>query len=225
MNTGAHLQFGWLIAHTREFSRGERAAITLAAAAPDLDGLTIVAGVESELFYQYHHLLFHNVLSALVYVGVVAALVSRRGLILLLCAGSFLSHLLVDYLTAPWEMAPLWPFSPVLVNLGAHLPKWVVQDLFQFAGIAGILAATVWLYLKYGRTPLEILSPRLDRLVIGYLALPWKHRCSQCAARAHFRCEGCGQPVCGRHWKARGVGGTCSSCTVQPAAPTLGTPG
>lgn len=217
MNTGAHLQYGWLIAHAREFTRPERAAITLAAAAPDLDGLTIVAGAESDFFFHYHHILFHNLLSAVVYTAVVAVFVSRRSLVVFLSLCSFFSHLLVDYLTAPWEMAPLQPFSPMMVNLGSHLPKWMVQYVFQFVGIGGILACTVWLYLKYGRTPLEIFSPRLDRLVSGYLALPWKNRCAQCQGRAHFRCDRCAGTVCGRHWKPHGLGGICSACAANPS--------
>jgi inner membrane protein len=212
MNTGAHLQFGWLIGHAREFDRTERAIITLAAVAPDLDGLLIVAGPGSEIFYKYHHILFHNALSAIVYVAIVAACFSRRSLVLLLCLLSFLGHILVDYVTAPWEMAPFWPVSPMLVNLGSRLPGWVVQYVFQVAGMAAILACTVWLYLKYGRTPLEVISPRLDRLVIGYLVLPWKNRCGYCSSRAHFRCERCGQTVCGRHWQPHGLVGTCPAC-------------
>ncbi len=213
MNTGAHLQFGWLIGHAREFTRAERAAITLAAVAPDLDGLTFLAG--GEVFYRYHHLLLHNVLVAVAYAAVVGTFFSRRALVLTLCLASFLSHLLIDYVTAPWEMAPFWPFSPLLVNLGGRLPKWVVQYLFQFAGMAGILACTVWLYLRYGRTPLEVISPRLDRLLLGYIVLPWKNRCATCNARAHFRCDRCSQVVCGRHWTPCGLGGLCPSCSLS----------
>lgn len=217
MNTGAHLQFGWLVAHARGFDRAERAAITLAAAAPDLDGLTILAGPGSEIFYKHHHVLFHNVLSGLVYVAVVAALFSRRLLVLALCLLSFLGHLLVDYVTAPWEMRPFWPV-PTAVNLGSRLPGWVVQYLFQIAGMGLILACTVWLYVRHRRTPLEIISPRLDRLVTDYLVLPWQHRCGDCGARAHFRCQRCGRLLCGRHWRPRGLGGTCPACATHAAS-------
>lgn len=160
MNTGAHLQFGWLIGHARQFDRTERAVITLAAVAPDLDGLLIVAGPGSDIFYKYHHIAFHNALSAVAYVALVAVFFSRRGLVLALCLASFLSHILVDYMTAPWEMVPFWPVSAIMVNLGSRLPGWVVQYVFQVAGMAAILACTVWLYLRYGRTPLEIISPQ-----------------------------------------------------------------
>lgn len=217
MNTGAHLQFGWAIAHTRGFSRAERAAVTLAAVAPDLDGLTIVAGPGSDFFFKYHHVLFHNVLSGIVYLVVIAAFFSRRAVVLALCLLSFLSHLLVDYLTAPWEMAPFWPVSAVMVNLGSRLPGWVVQYVFQVAGMAAIVACTVWLYLRYGRTPLEIVSPRLDRLITDYLALPWRNRCGDCSSRAHFRCARCGRPLCGVHWHPHGLTGACQPCAKSMA--------
>lgn len=40
------------------------------------------------------------------------------------------------------------------------------------AGWAAITACTVWPYLRHGRTPLEIILLRLDRLLTDYLALP-----------------------------------------------------
>ncbi len=218
MNTGAHLQFGWLIAHARPLSRTERAVITLAAIAPDLDGLTILAGPTSAIFYDYHHILFHNLLSGLVYTAAVAAFFSRRLLVLLLCALSFAAHLLVDYVTAPWAMAPFWPLSKVYVNLGSRLPEWVLQYAFQFAGMILITACTAWLYLRYRRTPLEVISPRLDALIMNYVALPWREHCAECSARAHFRCARCAKPVCARHWRPRALSGTCAACAAQQRA-------
>ena len=151
-----------------------------------------------------------------------ALFVSRRPIVLALSLASFGSHLLVDYLTAPWEMAPFRPLSGMLVNVGRHLPKWLVQYVFQFTALSGMFACTVWIYFCYGRTPLEIISPRLDRLVLGYVALPWKHRCRECGARAHFRCEECEASCCGRHWRARGLGGRCESCARKASAHAAG---
>ena len=225
MNTGAHLQFGWAIAHTGGFTRVERAAITLAAAAPDLDGLAIVAGPGSEFFYRYHHVLAHNILTGIVYAAVIVAFVSRRASVLALCLLSFLSHILVDYLSAPWPMAPFWPASAMMVNLGSRLPGWLVQYVFQVAGMAAITACTVWLYLRYGRTPLEIISPRLDRLLTDYVALPWRHRCRDCSSRAHFRCGRCGAVLCGVHWRPRGLAGLCGSCLSEGKATLTARPG
>src|SRR2546422_1648384 len=55
-----------------------------------------------------------------------------------------------------------------------------------------ILWITIRIYLRHHRTPLEILSPAFDRLLLNYAVLPWSHRCSRCGRRAHFRCDGCG---------------------------------
>jgi len=78
--------------------------------------------------------------------------------------------------------------------------------------MAAITACTVWLYLRYRRTPLEIIWPRPDRLLTDYVALPWRHRCRDCPSRAHFRCGRCGVLLCGAHWRPRGLAGVCANC-------------
>jgi hypothetical protein len=67
-----------------------------------------------------------------------------------------------------------------------------------------VLGTTVWIYRRAGRTPLEIISPALDRLVVNYAVLPWKHVCVRCASRAHFWCDHCQQARCARHARVRG---------------------
>jgi hypothetical protein len=81
--------------------------------------------------------------------------------------------------------------------------------------MAAITTCTVWLYSRYGRTPLEIMSPRLDRLLTDYLALPWRHHCRDCSSRAHFRRGRCGALLCGAHWRPRGLAGACTVCARQ----------
>jgi hypothetical protein len=83
------------------------------------------------------------------------------------------------------------------------------------ASLAAITACAAWLCFRYGRTPLEIISPRLDRLLTDYLALPRRHRCRDCSSRAHFRCGRCGALLCGAHWRPRGLAGTCPVCARQ----------
>jgi hypothetical protein len=76
-----------------------------------------------------------------------------------------------------------------------------------------ILAVTVWIYVRHGRTPLEILSPALDRVLMNYAVLPFRHACAQCKSRAHFRCDACGGEFCSAHGKvASGLRATCAKC-------------
>lgn len=197
MSPVAHLQYGWWFAHWGSFSRRERALIALAGAGPDLDGLSFVAG--QERFYRYHHILFHNV-GAVLAVAVLAALLFwRRPRVALLLVFAFAMHVVEDYVTVGWDQFPWQPFSASAVNLSHQLPNWLVQGVFQIVAMLFIFAVSVWIYLRYQRTPLEIVSPALDRLIINYAVLPWRHRCMDCDRSAHFRCESCAKTFCAAH--------------------------
>ncbi len=216
MSPVAHFQYGWWFAHWGEFSRRERAAIALAGAAPDLDGLTFLAG--SEPFHRYHHILFHNVGATMVVAVLAALFFLRRPLghglrVSLLVVFAFAMHVVEDFVTVGWNQYPWKPFSAAPVNLADHLPGWVVQGVFQAAAMLFILAMTVWIYLRYRRTPLEVLSPALDRLMVDYAVLPFRSRCAQCARRAHFSCVRCARVVCTGHGKVGpALAPRCAAC-------------
>lgn len=211
MSPIAHLQYGWWFAHWGDFNRRERAAIALAGAAPDLDGLSFVAG--GEAFYRYHHLLFHNLGATLAVIALGGLAFWRRPRVWLLLVFAFAMHVVEDYATVGWDQFPWKPFSASAVNLSHLLPPWQVQGVFQITAMVFIFGVTVWIYLRHRRTPLEILSPALDRLLVNYAVLPWRNRCVLCAARAHFRCDRCGRLLCGTHMKvSRGFDMRCGEC-------------
>ncbi len=208
-----HLQYGWWFAHWRRFDRRERAAIALAGAACDLDGLSLLGG--GQAYYRYHHILFHNVGSLIALTAIAGLFFWRKPWAWLLVAFSFGMHVVEDYFTIPWNMQPWRPFAGTVVNLGQHVPASLVQYGFQTAAMIGIVSVTVWIYVRYKRTPLEIISPALDRLILNYAVLPIKNRCSSCAAKAHFRCDRCGQTFCAQHARVDLRGRViCQNCTA-----------
>jgi len=207
----AHLQYGWWFAHWAELNRRERAAVALAGAACDLDGLSLFGG--SDTYYRYHHMLFHNAGAALAVIPLAGIFFWRRPRVWLLVVFAFAAHVVEDYFSIPWDMRPWAPFSATVVNLGTHVPAWVVQDVFQSIAVLFILGITIWIYLRHHRTPLEIISPAFDRLIIGYAVLPWRNRCADCGRRAHFRCAQCGRTICAEHGKMRrGFRVQCKQC-------------
>jgi membrane-bound metal-dependent hydrolase YbcI (DUF457 family) len=213
-----HLQFGWWFAHWGEFSRGERAAIALAGVGPDLDSASLVVGGEG--FYRYHHILFHNLGATLAAAVLAGLFLWRRPRVWLLVVFAFAAHMLEDYLTVGWDQFLWQPFNASAVNLSHHLPNWLVQGVFQITAMVFILGMTVWIYLRHHRTPLEILSHALDRLVVNYAVLPWRNRCAVCGWRAHFRCDHCGRSFCATHSKAsRRLEVRCAACSTQEAEP------
>jgi inner membrane protein len=85
MSPVAHLLVGWVVANTANLNRRERAAVTVAGAAADLDGLGVIAEIftrESDhslpWFSDYHHVLGHNLAFGLVVVGTSALVATRR---------------------------------------------------------------------------------------------------------------------------------------------------
>ena len=208
----AHLQYGWWFAHWGQFNRRQRAAIALAGAAPDLDGLSLLGG--NETFHRYHYILFHN-LGATLAVAVLAGLLFwRRPLAWLLAVFAFAMHMVEDYVTVGWNQYPWRPFAASAVNLSGHLPGWMVQGVFQAAAMIFIVGMTAWIYFRHQRTPLEIVSPAFDRLLVNYAVLPWRHRCSsvECPRRAHFLCGKCGKALCAEHATIRGLAVRCGNC-------------
>jgi hypothetical protein len=211
MSPIAHLQYGWWFAHWGEFGRRERAAIALAGAGPDLDGLSLLAG--GDAFHRYHHILFHNIGATLGVCVLAGILFWRKPMVWLLVTFAFGVHVVEDYITVGWDQLPWQPFSASVVNLSHRLPNWMVQGLFQVVAMVFIFGMTVWIYARHQRTPLEIISPALDRLILNYAVLPWRTRCSACEHRAHFHCENCGRSYCVSHGAVSGsLKFTCSEC-------------
>ncbi|MGE5325509.1 MAG: metal-dependent hydrolase [Deltaproteobacteria bacterium] len=211
MSPVGHLQYGWWFAHWRNFDRRERAAIALSAAACDLDGLSMFWG--SDTYYKYHHILFHNVGAMLVMAGLAALFFWKKPWAWLMVVFAFGMHLVEDYFSIPWDMKPWAPFSNLVTNLGHHIAVPIVQYGFQTAMMVFILAVTVWIYLRHKRTPLEIISPAFDRLIMNYALLPWRNRCATCGKSAHFRCDKCGKTFCANHAKPlRGCEVACNGC-------------
>jgi len=192
-------------------NRRERAAVALAGAACDLDGLSLLGG--SDAYYRYHHMLFHNAGSALAVIPLAGVFFWRRPRVWLLVVFAFAAHIVEDYFSVPWDMRPWAPFSATVVNLGHHVPGWIVQSVFQPLAMLFIFAIVIWIYVRYHRTPLEIISPAFDRLIIDYVVLPWRNRCADCNRRAHFRCTLCGRAICAEHGTVlRGLSPACKQC-------------
>jgi len=213
MSPIGHLQYGWWFAHWGKFGRGERAAITLAGVGPDLDGLSLLAG--GDAFHRYHHILFHNVGAALAVLALAAGVFWRRPRVWMLVGFAFAMHVVEDYVTIGWDQLPLQPFNATVINLSHQLPNWMVQGVFQVTAMVFILGMTVWIYLRHRRTPLEIISPALDRLIVNYAVLPWKNRCATCGKRAHFCCAKCAHDFCAAHSKvSRSLEVRCQACAA-----------
>ena len=215
MHLQAHAGLGWLIgASAPGADRRLRNWCVAAAVLPDVDGVTYLFGPEA--FGRWHHTVGHNVFAGVL--CVLAAAWHVRGNRLyagFLTAIAFLSHLVTDQVFTEWPVYPLWPFSyhPLPLDnryaLGHPINTWIVIGSL-------VIIPLIALWRKV--TPLDVLSPSLDRAVINTFRAKTL-ACATCAAPCGNRCEKCEAPLCGRHARIdRRLRLVCSACGRPPAS-------
>jgi LexA-binding, inner membrane-associated putative hydrolase len=192
MHFEPHATLGWAIGNIGGGDRRLRNYCTLGAILPDIDTISFLFGAEA--YGEYHHTFGHNVF---LWAGFVAWVgwQCRSWRAAFLSFLSFGSHLLTDAQLSGWKLYLFWPFSgsgylfPGAVGLDAPINYWLVY----LSPIAVVLIAFL-----YKRTPIDIFSPKLDRLIIAFF-LSKPLLCGVCRKASNQICDSCGQPVCIRH--------------------------
>lgn len=193
----------------------------LASLAPDLDGLSLLFGIDA--YHHYHHLLAHNLTFGLFVVLVSLRWIERSLLAVSLVATSFLLHLVGDYFgSGPgWGIRPWIPFSDENY-LCAH--AWSLGSWQNHLITTVCLAITVGIGIAHRRTPLEVFHINLDRTFVGVVELMFRRRlCSACGSRAKVFCSQCASAVCEPHvgsWSR--FAAVCTACGASPATSSGG---
>ena len=202
-----HLQVGAFLANARPYTLRERRLIMLASLAPDLDGVFFF---DADLWGRFHHTFSHNLFSML-FISLAFALYNRgrRLELFALCAASSMLQILIDVITndPSWSQQFLRPLTDYNFT-PAEFTDWSYLGAFQVYWVQGslmvlILAGTVILYTKTGRTFLELASTRLDRFLTDFIVLSFTARCAVCQARARFRESATGVALCANHAEIR----------------------
>ena len=164
MHLPTHVLSGWVVASlVPSLTARERALAMVAATAPDLDGLAIVAGREA--FETYHHVVGHNLFFGLLVAAAITLWSTHRRTMALLSLGLFHLHLVMDSFGSgrDWGISYLWP----LVQREWVNPwRWDFFSWQNMVAAYGLLIVTVVLAIRQGRTPLETLAPALDRQLV-----------------------------------------------------------
>lgn len=165
MHIQTHILSGWCVANCLPFSPRQRLLAMLAATLPDLDGLGIAFGQKA--YWDYHHILGHNLAFAIL-LSIVLTLFARTRH--LLCVGTFFTlvhlHLLMDY----WGSGPGWPicyFWPFDRRQWINPDAWPFYSWQNIGAFFVLLGWTVAIAVWRRRTPLELLMPSLDRRLVG----------------------------------------------------------
>ena len=164
MHIQTHILSGWCVANLLpHFTPRERLLSMLAASLADVDGLSIVAGQEA--YWDYHHTLGHNLPFGVLLCLALAALSTHRLTALAAYLALFHLHLLLDsFGSGPgWGIPYLWPFSKH-VSINPH--AWDFYSWQNIGTAVALLAWTIHIARRRGRTPLEAVMPRLDRQLV-----------------------------------------------------------
>lgn len=166
MHIQTHVMSGWLAGNCFTLTPRERFLCMVAAAIPDLDGLGWILG--EKYFHDYHHVVGHNLLFALLTAAVLTIFSTHRLKAFVLYMALFHLHLLLDLFGSGelWTIMYGWPFSrrELASDYAWSLYSW--QNLL--AGGAALLL-TLWIACRCRRTPLEYLMPSLDRQLVNLL--------------------------------------------------------
>jgi inner membrane protein len=179
MSPVTHFLTGWVFANCFDLERKDRALITLASVAPDIDGLGIVAELLTRnsphpllWFTLYHHSL-HNLAFALIVSALAFALATRRWKTCLLVFASFHLHLFEDVLGSRGPEGYQWPI-PYLAPFDSSWQltwhgQWGLNAWPNIAITIALLLITFWLAWRKGFSPLEMVSSRADIALVTAL--------------------------------------------------------
>lgn len=181
MNPITHFLIGWTVANIDDqLTRRERAIITLAGVAPDIDGFGIITELltrdsDHPLLWwsEYHHVLGHNLGFGLLVTSMSFLLATRRWKTAFLAFLSFHLHLLGDLIGARGPDGYQWPIPYLLPFSGVW--QWTWQGQWEFNAwpnfvITGVvLIITFYLAWKRGYSPLEMISTSADKAFVKTL--------------------------------------------------------
>ncbi len=186
----------------------------IAAVLPDVDAVAYLHSWEA--YNYWHHTFGHNVFLGVI-VAAVCALWFHRGrprkrqlLVAVAVLLSFFGHLLSDAYFTRYEVYLFWP-----LNRDAYIftEGYALQSPVNHWLVYGSFAVAVGLTVLKGVSPLEVISPRLDRLVQA----PFRKKdleCAQCNKPCNVRCDICEAPTCGKHATIRwGFRVNCPECS------------
>jgi inner membrane protein len=166
MQVPIHLALSWLTGHTLPEQR-DRRLVTWSGVVPDLDALSLVAGAGA--YSEYHHVLTHGIVAAVVGTAIWTALARHRLRVMLLSLAAFHLHLVCDLLGSgrDWSIVYWYPSSRSEFMTPYGWPLASPQNAFVWLAA---VAATVWIALKRGRTFGEAFLPaRADAAVVAVL--------------------------------------------------------
>lgn len=167
MSPITHALIGWTISQPAE-SKRTRALITAASVFPDIDGLTLLGGVD--LYHEYHHTFGHNLFLALGLSSLALLMKEQKLKTAGLVFASFHSHLICDLLGsgADWGIYYLWPLSRWEITSFPPF-QWELESWQNILTTIIFMAIVMRIGVKKNRTIVELFSVGADAKFVTVL--------------------------------------------------------
>jgi inner membrane protein len=173
MHIQTHILSGWCAGNLLPLNARQRLFCMIAASIADVDGFGILLWPidrdrAQQLYWDYHHVLGHCALFGVLVSIIFSAFSPQKVRSFVIYLALFHLHLVLDVLgSGPgWKIYYFWPVSGwgFAIDWGWALFSW--QNIATFFIL---LAWTVSIARRYGRTPLEAIMPRLDAKITLFL--------------------------------------------------------
>ena len=181
MSPITHFFMGWIVAASvPSLTKQERAMVTWAGVAPDLDGMGIIAERLTQnsvhplnWWSDYHHVLGHNMGFAIATTVVVIIFARRKFGTALLAFFSFHLHLIADLAGARGPDGDQWPI-PYLLPFSNQWQltwsgQWALNAWPNFVITTTLIVVTIVLARRRGFSPLEMFSQKCDLAFVATL--------------------------------------------------------
>lgn len=192
MSPITHFLISWAVAEQVTGNTRDRRVITLCGVAADLDGIGVVVdfvspvlgGPVTGLYQQYHHALFHGLFGVALIGAGAAVLADRRASAGLWAVVVVHLHFLCDVVGSRgttsediWPIPYLAPFSDALTLVWSG--QWALNAWPNLA-ITLLLLVLGFVYaVRYGRSPVGIISRTADRAFVETVKNRWQQLTKQ----------------------------------------------
>ena len=178
MNPITHFFASWCLANSADIDQRDRFLVTIAGVIPDVDGLGAIAylvtkdsAAPSRLYHDYHHILCHNILAAIVFTTIVVLLFAhKKKVTAMLVFLSYHIHLLCDILGSSgpdghqWPIPYFLPFSDKVQLTWAG--QWRLASWQNSLITVALMLVGFALARKKGFSFLEIFSKKADEALV-----------------------------------------------------------